>query len=166
MSLQVIDFQQEEATAKSRRLDKLNEAFYAATRAVDNELHRRGILPRENASCDQRATGFDALRSDEQMGWIRVRMYYDGQIQKYQKMLKRALASDSLNEEDRLHILRGVSGSRAAAIESKPLSNEERECIARYRAMEAEDRQVFRTLLKRLSECAADRLGPQVDKGA
>jgi len=153
---QVIDFQQAEVGLPAKRLDQLHVDVSATMQATDRKLYALGVTDAPDV-----AYGFDwpsgsiqAFRVAEWEAGFRLSAFLERQVKKYRAMLNRALASDALGEEQRLEILQGMHGQRARSIETKPLSNDEREFIVQFRTMGTDDRQMFRTLLKRFAGAA------------
>ena len=145
------------AVTASKRAERLSKAWHVATREVDESLHAAGLLPNPYISPGaprDRMTGIHGLRCREWYTVINLYGYWERQAVKYQSLLRRAMACDGIDDEQRSAILEGLHGLKARQMDSRVLSDAERRLVDNYRHMDDRDRQMLRTLVDRLASFA------------
>jgi hypothetical protein len=76
---------------------------------------------------------------------------WERRVKALEKVLKDVLASDSATDEQREAMMRALCGRTSQGRDPKLLSEAEAALIAHYRASDAADKQMLRTLLARLA---------------
>lgn len=128
---------------RARQLgDRRRDANAAARRALrDLDLEEEGTELLQSLDQAEKASLDEVL-------------YWERQASKATRQLRVVLANADLPEELRRHVVGAIHGGGAQRRDSKLLSETELDVIRQYRAMNGSDRQMVRTLFKRLAAAA------------
>ncbi len=164
MSAKLIALSDAPTVKPSARAERLDTNWRDAEQAVNTALFEAGLLDRPGISPGapkEHLVGMHGLRCREWEAQWRLVSFWERQTAKYQTMLRRVLASDTLDEDQRQAVITGLHGPRGIRLDTKTLSESEYRLIAQYRRMDDRDRQMIRTLIDRLERLAEHRKDEQ-----
>jgi hypothetical protein len=155
----------ENAPTPNDRGGMLSREARAAEEAVHAWLQECGLLPADHRhgfgfGVPDQLAGLEKLRALEARAHFRQVMYWRNRTDRLEAVLRRALASDALDDDSRRAIIDGLHGpGQGRRRDLKALSEVERRIVDHYRQVPAVDKRTVRTLLQRLAWMAASGEG-------
>jgi hypothetical protein len=131
------------------RKSMLRDRWIDATRAVENALTATGAI--EPGIPNGQSRGISRLLHQQFIAESNYVTFFENRITRLERTLRKILASDAIDGTQREEVFTVLLGRAKVGRDPKMLTDTEKELIENYRTMAVDEKQIIRTLARKLS---------------